>query len=269
MGKLSTIAAVLLLSSVAHADRVHLKDGAVLEGRASRVGDRVVIEIESGAVTVDASEVQKIESLESPLDHVVVKRAALRPGDVQGRLALVRYCQAHQLSAHEAELLREILDLAPDNAEARAALGYVKHQGEWMTRDDAMLAQGYVRHEGQWVTPEQRMTLERYAAEKQRAELEREKAKLELDAVRARTENIERENNDRIRSQNAAPPPVTYFTPFAYWAGHEHYGRGRGHSHHHQQHVHTPPPQRARDKPRPAPQKPVSASAARRNPRVR
>lgn len=262
MRPLSSLAAVLLFCSVAHADRVHLKDGAVLEGRASRVGDRVVIEIESGAVTLEASEVQKIESSESPLDHVVAKRATLRQDDVQGRLALVRYCREHQLSAHESELLREILDLAPDNAEARAALGYVKHEGQWMTRDDAMLAQGYVKHEGEWVTPEQRMQLESYAAQAEVAELQRQQAKLELEAARARAEA---ERVDTRQSENYAPRSgVTYFTPFSYWPGHDVSHRRHGHAHHH---AHTPPPQRAR--PQPEKRKAAAASVGRRDPRVR
>ena len=56
--------------------------------------------------------------------------------------------------------LERILELNPNHAEARAALGFHKKDGQWMNRDDVMAARGLVMYEGRYVTPQQVEILE-------------------------------------------------------------------------------------------------------------
>ncbi|MGE3165059.1 MAG: DUF1570 domain-containing protein [Planctomycetota bacterium] len=84
------------------------------------------------------------------------------------------------------EAYRKTVQLEPDHAEARAALGQVQHEGEWMTLEEAMRKQGKERgRDGEWRTPEENEALERAAKEKSneklRAEKRRGQKELELE----------------------------------------------------------------------------------------
>ena len=51
--------------------------------------------------------------------------------------------------------LERIIELDPNHAEARAALGFRQKNGQWMNRDDVMASRGLVLFEGKYVTPQQ------------------------------------------------------------------------------------------------------------------
>jgi len=114
------------VSGLAHADRTFLVGGSVIEGRASRKGDKVVIEMESGQVALPADSVARIEKSDSTVSEYEARSAALPPGDVPARLALADFCRDHGMRARERTLLLAIIDIDPDNAAARARLGYVR-----------------------------------------------------------------------------------------------------------------------------------------------
>ena len=101
----------------------------MIEGKATRKADQVLVEVESGQVGLPADEVARIEAGESPVQAFETKREALGPRDVEGRIALANYCRSRGMRGREEQLLREVLDLAPDHAEARERLGYVERDG--------------------------------------------------------------------------------------------------------------------------------------------
>ena len=68
-----------MLAGHASADRVHLVSGSVIEGRAKRDGDRVVVEVDSGELALPASEVARIESSESDLQRVDAMSSLMWP----------------------------------------------------------------------------------------------------------------------------------------------------------------------------------------------
>src|SRR4051812_23934000 len=129
-----------LLAGQASADRVHLVSGSVIEGRAKRDGDKVVVQVDSGEVGIPAEEVASIESGKSELQRVDDMLAKLKPGDAAGLLKVANYCRDHEMPAREQEVLQRIVETAPDHAEARARLGYVRSGGAWMKREDQMRA---------------------------------------------------------------------------------------------------------------------------------
>lgn len=200
------IAAIWTWGAVAHADRVHLIDGAIIEGKAVRQGDRIVIEVDAGRVAVPAREVARIEPSASPLQQAEQRHAGLAPRDVAGRVALANFCRDHGLRAREAELLREVIELDSDHAEARARLGYVRSGETWASREQSLRAQGLVQHEGRWLTREQVLEIERLRAQAATAAHERDKAAAEL-AV-ARSELAQREQQAETASAATASGPA-------------------------------------------------------------
>ena len=232
----SLVAAVLLaVAAPVHADRVHLQGGNVIEGKATQHGDTVTVEIDAGAITLPRDSVVKIERAESPVQRFEARYAALAPGDVQGLLELADYCRDHGMPARERELLQKVVEHAPDHAQARARLGYVRSGTAWVTREEHMRAQGMVQHQGQWVTREQALELERLKAETDKASRERDKAQLELkrqelaveqaraeaeaEASKARAAQAALEQ-ERVKEQTAVPPGQ----PYVVWGSpvHEH-----------------------------------------------
>jgi hypothetical protein len=220
MSKRVTIVVALLLlglAQTARADKVHLSGGAVLEGKVSRAGDKVLVEVEAGTLSIDAQSVVRIEQAPTSLDTFLARRAALADGDVAGRIALADYCRAHQMRTRERELLREVIDIQPDHAQARARLGYVRGERGWLTPDEQAAARGMVKHDGVWVSPEQAQRLREAELERQKAVLERQKAETELLAKRAEL-NAERERAERERAEREAAQNAqnAYWFPYVY-----------------------------------------------------
>src|SRR5262249_2894632 len=124
------------------ADDVHLSGGTSIEGKAVRQGDKVVVELESGQITFNASDVERIDRRESSVEQVDRRYAALKADDVSGRMALADYCRDHDMHSRERALLQEVIQREPDHARARARLGFVKTDAGWVTEEQHMRAQG-------------------------------------------------------------------------------------------------------------------------------
>src|SRR5262245_37157909 len=138
-------------------DEVELVSGEIIRDcKVTEEGEHYRIQKGAGSRLVLKSEVVRVTPGDT-LDEQYVKRAgALKPDDIAGRLDLARWCAAKKLGDRAAEQYRGIIAINPDHEEARAALGYRRHNGEWMTEDQVKEALGLVRHKGKWMTPEQR-----------------------------------------------------------------------------------------------------------------
>jgi len=108
---LLAVAAVTMLADNARADRAFLVGGSVIEGNVTRSADKVMIEVESGEITVPAEVVLRIEKTESVVSHFQALYAALHPHDVKARFALANYCREHDMRSKERQLLQEFLGL--------------------------------------------------------------------------------------------------------------------------------------------------------------
>jgi len=209
-----------LASASAHADRVHLVGGSVIEGRATRQGDRVTIELGSGVISVAATEVASIESTDSDVQQFERRAARLAAGDIRGTLDLAQFCRDHDMRDRERELLQHVLRLDPDHAEARARLGYVRQEsGAWILRDDQMRAQGMVQQDGQWMTPAQRLEIEQARAQAERARHESDQAKAELEAKRVelqRARTASTEESEPSATPSSDPVPAMYYGYYGY-----------------------------------------------------
>jgi hypothetical protein len=213
-----------LLAAPVRADRVYLTSGNVIEGKAERRDDKVVVELESGEISLPSESVSKIEASESDVQRVDARYAKLKKGDIKGLIALADYCRDHAMHAREQKLLLEVIEQQPDHAEARTRLGYVKTDAGWITREEQMRAQGLQLYEGRWLTREQVLELERLQAQTEAARRQRDQAqiavdreKLERDRAQAEADAARADREAQATASESQPPEIA--VSYSYYAG--------------------------------------------------
>lgn len=169
LGRFPLVAAGACLLALAvpawvRADTVTLDNGKTLEGHVIDNGDSITIEMSQGSVTLAKSRVKSISVKVTPQDEFRRRYAKIqteleghkleRPDASQRFFALSQWAGEQELPRGRDEALRRALDLDPDNAAAREAGGYVPCNGRWVTKAERNQLLGFVLHEGQWVTPE-------------------------------------------------------------------------------------------------------------------
>ncbi|HEX4335646.1 MAG TPA: hypothetical protein VH062_07000 [Polyangiaceae bacterium] len=195
----------LVFPSPARADRTFLVGGTVLDGKAVRKGDKVVIRLESGEITVPADSVERIEKSESVVSRFDAMYAKLPKGNVKARLELADYCRDHGMRTEEHRLLLEVVDLDRDNDTARSRLGFVKSESGWVTQADSMRAKGMVEHDGQWMTPADIAELERARVAREAAAERRESEEADLAARRHQLDAQQAEVDNEASRLSSAP----------------------------------------------------------------
>lgn len=146
------------------ADVVILTNGKSLEGRVTRDGDTIVIDMAQGQVRVPRDKVRSIQPKRTPLDEYAEKRQQIQQDFTTGKiLAAEAAARWYELAVWAAELnltrvreeaLKNTLAMNGEHEEARKASGFFKHDGKWMTFAERNQALGFVLFEGQWVPPE-------------------------------------------------------------------------------------------------------------------
>ena len=215
MRKLGCFLLLAAMPALALADEVFLVGGAKFTGRIEQQTDEMVtINIGDGVIGVPTSRVERIVKGRSPLDEYEERAKHVRADDLEAWRGLGRYAAQQGLSAQSRQAYQNVMGMAPDDAEARRALGYVKYDGQWMTEEDSYRARGFVKYEGEWMTPsEAQLAQASFQADEARrdAELRAAEAEAEASAAQARAEDAEeraREAEERDRWNN----PV-------YWGG--------------------------------------------------
>ncbi|RMF71268.1 MAG: hypothetical protein D6744_18240, partial [Planctomycetota bacterium] len=128
------VAAVVALAAPTplRGDVFHLKSGGAIEGELieqNDVGYRVRTKI--GVMTLARADVVRIESSESPLAELDRRRAAT-PDEPDALVAFAAWCREHDFKADARKALLRAIELDPDHAEARAALGFVRVGEVWV-----------------------------------------------------------------------------------------------------------------------------------------
>ena len=167
---LATLAAILMLSA---AVRTAPAEVFVLTGGGRVVGELVnrdesprqqyVVQVADGAkVTLDAAQVQQV--LRPRPEEAEYER--IRPTYADTAAAqweLAQWCREHKLTKQREVHLQRVIELDPNHAEARHALGYSQLDGQWVTRDEVMTQRGYVKYKGQWKLPQEKELIEKQA----------------------------------------------------------------------------------------------------------
>lgn len=90
------------------------------------------------------------------------------------------------MSTQSRQAYEKVLAVAPDDAEARQALGFVLLDGRWLTEEESYRARGYVKYEGEWMTPaEAQLAQSSAAADQARREAEQRANEAEIAAMEA------------------------------------------------------------------------------------
>lgn len=122
---------------------------------------KFVIRAVGGArVTLEPSQVKQV-LITRPEELQYEKIRPKYPDTVEGQWALAEWCFQQRLTAQREKHLRRVIELDPDHAEARRALGYSQLDGEWVTREEIMTRRGYQRYKGRWRTPQEIELLEK------------------------------------------------------------------------------------------------------------
>jgi len=147
--------AAVAFNCTALADIIHLKNGNALEGKIlEEAEESIKLNMPVGNITINRSEVDRIERKISPMEIYEGEAAQLDDDDSVGHYVLGMWCNKNGLTRPaEAEFLKTIA-ANPDHAQARKELGHVMHAGKWMTYDESMQAKGFVKADGKWMTPE-------------------------------------------------------------------------------------------------------------------
>ncbi|HET8946736.1 MAG TPA: hypothetical protein VFQ07_07115 [Candidatus Polarisedimenticolia bacterium] len=213
----ATAAVLLLAPSLLRADEVLLKGGAKFSGRIeSQTDTMITINIGDGVVGVPMARVDKVVRGRSPLDEYDERAKALTAQDADGWRTLGRWASHAGLSAQAREAYQKVLLVAPDDAEARGALGFVQQDGRWMTEEESYKARGYVKVGGDWMTRSEAQMVQASAdAEQARQEAERRANLAEADKILAEQRADKAE--ERAREAEEVDPWTTMSPWYGGW----------------------------------------------------
>ncbi len=143
-------------TGTAEADLFKLKSGGQVAGKLvdrGKKGEYVVESNEGAMITLTKAQVRKVVAQDNEqLEYN--RRSRSMPNTVEAHRALVAWCKQNHLSKLADHHRRRIIALDPDDQAARLSLGYQRHQGQWMTRDQIMAARGLRPYRGDYRTPQ-------------------------------------------------------------------------------------------------------------------
>jgi hypothetical protein len=180
------------------ADVIDMKDGRRIVGRVitrREAEKQLVVELDSGiALLIDEQDIKQ-RVAQQKAEEQYPQELANTPDTVEGHLALAGWCDKVGLRSQRDAHYERVLDLDPDNRQARAGLEYRLERGRWFKKETIMSEQrGKVRVKGQrpeWQFPEVVALNE-----------ERSQARASLDAV---SKELRRWHDDVMAGNRRAP----------------------------------------------------------------
>jgi len=149
----------------------------------------ITIDVGGGVISVPATRVERIVKGRTPLDEYDERAAHLGAEDADGWRSLGLWASQQGLGSQARQAYHRVLKLAPDDAEARRALGYVRLGGRWMTEEESYPLLGYVLYDGEWMVPaDAELARQEDAAEDERAAAEQLANEEEIAAMQAADE---------------------------------------------------------------------------------
>ncbi len=188
MNRFIAVLAVLAIGlPAAQADTVRLRTGGTIEGIVTEDGGDYVIEVQYGTMRVGKELVDSVEKKETPLSEHKRRAAAIAEDDADGWQKLGQWAQRNDLGRVARDDFAHVIALKPDHEAARAALGYEKTDGKWLTHDEVMASKGMVLVDGKWISKEG-AGLMKALAEAKALDAEAREAEARRQAVEAQAE---------------------------------------------------------------------------------
>ncbi len=117
------------------------------------------IKTAKGAViTLDRAQIKDKPIRQRPAEVEYEKIRPRYPDTAEGQWAIAEWCRERSLLPQRRAHLERIIELSPDDAKARHALGFSKVNGKWTTQDESMKELGYVKYDRQY-RPKQEIEL--------------------------------------------------------------------------------------------------------------
>lgn len=147
---------LLLASDPALGDAVQLHSGGQIEGKVSRVESAkspyTLIEVDARLkVAIPDNQVSRVAESAALTEYR--QRVAGTPQQAEDQFNLARWCQQSGLRAQARHHLQRTVRIDPTHDRARAALGYVSHDGKWVRLEDLQKSRGLVRIAGKYRVP--------------------------------------------------------------------------------------------------------------------
>lgn len=114
-----------------------------------------------GRITLDKSQVKEVLQIR-PQRLEYEKIRPNYPDTVEAQWELAEWCRQQRLSQQRDRHLGRVVELDPDHAQARRALGYTQVEGKWAMQDELMIARGFQRYNGRWRTSQEIELLEKH-----------------------------------------------------------------------------------------------------------
>ncbi len=178
--------ALLGFGGLAFADTIHFVDGRKLEGKViSQNDDEVVIKTKYGTQVLDRSTIERIDRTKSEREQYEEKKAQVKDNDAEGHYQLGLWCKENGLPKETEAAFEKVIEINPNHAGARKELGYEKHEGKWLTRDEVMEKKGYKKWRGEWVSTEKYDSLVKEKVQREKEREGRDAAKLAEEVKKA------------------------------------------------------------------------------------
>jgi hypothetical protein len=171
--------AALLVAGTAAADVVRLRDGDILEGAATDLGESVRVSTPGATVEIPWSRVGRIDRGATGAEELRARRAEVKDGDAKGLYALALWAGRNGFAAEARDLAGKVVALDAAHEGARALLGEQKTGEGWKAGEALLAAKGFVARDGKWLLREEADALDRRTAiERKVSEEEKRAAKL-------------------------------------------------------------------------------------------
>jgi hypothetical protein len=146
-------------SDFGHADVYELSAGGRITGelvnREEVPRQKYVIRTADGAtITLERAQIKQVVSqTPAALEYERIRPTFNDTADDQLRLA--DWCREKSLAHGRQLALERVIELDPENRQARMALGYTQIDGRWIQPDQYRQERGYVRYKGSWMLPQE------------------------------------------------------------------------------------------------------------------
>lgn len=147
------LSVVLLLSAVAFADDLYLKDGRVLSGMAVKEGDRYTVVDRDRKHAVGAAEVERVVKKPCFMDSYADRLAAVSKTDGDELYRFGLWLQENEWASRARIVFEQVIGIDPEHRGAREALGYRLYEGEWSSPDEISRRDGLLEFDGSWYSP--------------------------------------------------------------------------------------------------------------------
>ena len=164
----ATASAFAQTPDVERSGGVSIRNGGGIRGEIKDLGSGQyeITPTLGGKITLAAEEVKQATELR-PEQISYRFFAPLQKDTVEARLKIARWAEEKKLSALAEEQYQRVVELDPDNEEARKALGHVKEGNVWVSKKEQMEQRGLERVGGRNVSKQEAELLRAKDAEKE------------------------------------------------------------------------------------------------------